>query len=353
MTDATTGEAWIDDLLRPERLQRYLRQALGRDDDLVIEGRALSGSSNVTAFVRFGDERLVVRRPPAGDLLPTAHDMLREVSFLRAFAGSEVPVARVLASCEDADVIGAPFYAMDRVDGIVLQQEEADYLRDPEAMSRLSAALVDVLINIHALPWQGLNLPGRPTGYLQRQVERWTKQLALTPSATRLVGLDEVTSWVQANVPSQGETTVVHGDYGLHNLILDPRAPRIAAVLDWEMATLGDPLADVVWFLQDWGRVRKSGGVGNPANYVTHWPGAWTREQMLQRYADGTGRSLSDEHFYRVFSTWKGIIVTEGLYSAYLEGNAANPTVVRFETEVPSQVEHARSLVHPDWKEET
>jgi aminoglycoside phosphotransferase (APT) family kinase protein len=343
-------ESWIEELLRPQALEAYLRRELGRDDALTVTGRASSGSSNVTAFVRFGDDRLVVRRPPGGDLLPTAHDMLREARFLQAFAGTDVPVARVVATCEDTAVIGVPFYVMEQVDGIVLQQSEAGYLHDPDQLGRLCAAMVDVLASIHAAPWEGRGLPGRPTGYLERQVDRWTKQLSLTSSASRLVGLDEVTAWVHANVPAQAETTIVHGDFGLHNTIIGETEPRVAAVLDWEMATLGDPLADVVWFLQGWGVQRRS-GVGNPANYVTHWPGAWTREQMLERYATATGRSLSNEHFYRVFSTWKGIIVTEGLYAAHLEGHGTNPTNVRFETEVPSQVEVARELIGAEGQE--
>ena len=327
-----------------EPLERFLRQALGGDGPLDIRGRALSGSSNITVFVRWAGEELVLRRPPTGELLPTAHDMMREAAFLEALAGSAVPIPRLRVKCEDATVLGAPFYVMDRVEGIVAQQGEPGRLREPAMLRASCENVVDVLAALHAVDWTGLGLPGRPQGYLVRQVARWSGQLALTESARRLRRLDEVTRWVTAHVPDQRETTIVHGDYGLHNLILDPEAPKVRAILDWEMATLGDPLADLVWFLQGWGVV-KPPGVGNPANYLTTWPGAPTRREMIERYQATTGRSVENELFYRVFSTWKGIIVTEGLYSAYLRGNAANPAVARFEAEVPAQVDQACAML--------
>ncbi|HEY2750234.1 phosphotransferase family protein [Phenylobacterium sp.] len=326
------------------RLEQFLRETLGVDDPLEIEGRALSGSSNITVFIRLGDVALVLRRPPPGELLPTAHDMMREAAFLKALAGTAVPVPQLIAKCEDRSVLGAPFYVMSRVDGIVVQQEPPENLRDPAALEAACGNVVDCLAALHSIEWSGLGLPGRPHGYLERQVARWQAQLALTPSASRLPRLEVVTAWVSAHVPEQRATTIVHGDYGLHNLILDRSEPRVRAVLDWEMATLGDPIADLIWFLQGWG-VATEPGVGNPANYLTTWPGAPSRSAMMDRYQAQTGRAVENELFYRVFSTWKGIIVTEGLYDAFLKGEAANPAVARFETQVPAQVERARALL--------
>jgi len=342
MAEAARAQDWVR-LLAPTRLEAFLREALGRMGSLVIEGRAPSGNSNVTAFIRFGDERLVVRRPPEGELLPTSHDMMREVRFLDAFRDTAVPVATVRARCEDPAVLGAPFYVMERKDGIVLQDGEPDHLRDPEVLGRLCDETIDVLANIHSADWRDRGLPGRPTGYLARQVARWSSQLGLTPSAKRLMGLERLTDWVTAHVPADIETSIVHGDYGFHNLIIGHDTPKVCAVLDWEMATLGDPIADLVWFLQGWGVDRNESG--NPANYVTTWPGARTREQMLERYSARTGRLLKDELFYRLFSFWKGIIVTEGLYSAYLDGRNATPLVVRFETQIPARLKVALALL--------
>ena len=333
-------EDWIR-LIAPERLEPFLKDALGGDGPLVVEGRSLSGNSNITAFIRFGDEQLVVRRPPPGDLLPSAHDMMREVRFLDVMAGTAVPAARVRASCEDPALLGAPFYVMERKHGRVLQDGEPAHLRDPAVLGRLCDEAIDVLAAIHAVEWRGRDLPGRAGGYLARQFKRWSGQQSLTPSAKRLVGLDQVTAWIGDNLPEDGETTIVHGDYGLHNMIVGADTPEVVAVLDWEMATLGDPLADLVWFLQGWG----AADTGNPATYVTAWPGARSRDEMLARYARQTGRSLRNELFYRVFSTWKGIIVTEGLYSDHLGGRPSTPLVARFETQNPARVQVALELI--------
>ena len=234
-------EDWVR-LIAPDRLEAFLQGALGAPGPLVVEGRSLSGNSNITAFIRFGDESLVVRRPPEGELLPTSHDMMREVRFLRFYEDKPVPVARVRAASEDISILGAPFYVMERKDGVVLQDGEPEHLRDPEVLGKLCDAMIDTLAAIHAADWRGAGLPGRAGGYLQRQIARWRGQMALTPSAARLDGLDAVTDWLVARLPEDGETTVVHGDYGLHNMILGADTPEVSAVLDWEMATLGDPI---------------------------------------------------------------------------------------------------------------
>lgn len=331
---------WVR-LIAPERLEPFLQEALGKPGPLIVEGRSESGNSNITAFIRFAGMRLVVRRPPAGELLATAHDMMREVKFLNVFRDTAVPVAKVYAASEDPSILGTPFYVMERKDGIVLQADDPPHLRDPEVLGRLCDNAIDVLAAIHGEPWQDRGLPGRPTGYLERQVARWNAQLAGTPSAERLKGLDELTRWVSANVPPNGETTIVHGDFGLHNMILSATEPKIEAVLDWEMATLGDPIADLVWFLQGWADPAQ----GNPANYVTLWPGARSREEMLRRYGQVTGRSLSNEVFYRLFSAWKGIIVQEGLYSGYLQGRTVTPLVRSFESQIPARLEKTLALL--------
>ena len=330
----------LDDLLQPAELEALLRRTLESDDHLVVEGRALSGSSNVTVFVSFGGRRLVVRRPPPGELLPTSHDMLREHAFLVALQGSAVPVATPVVAVEDPAVIGAPFYVMERVDGFVIQNDIPDELHAPETLRQLCEAAVDTLADLHAIDWRGLDLPGRPDGYLQRQLKRWTTQLSLTPSASRLDGIDRLTQWVQNNVPPDTETTIVHGDFGLHNLLFQldgSGGARVGAVMDWEMATLGDPLADLSWFLGSWGGAG-AGRSGNPANVVTDWPGALTHEEMFARYAERSGRLQAHADFYRAFSAWKGIVILEGLYSAFIDGNAANPSVARFREQVPTQL---------------
>jgi aminoglycoside phosphotransferase (APT) family kinase protein len=325
-------------LVRPETLTKLLQEHFGTNDQVVITGRAQSGSSNVTAFITFGERRLVVRRPPAGDLLPTAHDMAREYKFLAALHGSVVPVARPILYRDDAGLIGAPFYVMERVEGYVLQQMIPDSLHDPENLRRLCVSAITTLAALHDLDRTGLDLPGRPDGYLQRQVARWSSQARLTPTATRLVGLDRLTEWVRSHIPEDVDATIVHGDYGLHNLLFGAGDNTVAAVMDWEMATLGDPLADLTWFLGGW-VASPDGQSGNPANDVVSWPGALSQCEMYGLYTELTARKIANLDFYRAFNSWKGIVILEGLYSTYLNGHAANASVARFADTVPAQLQ--------------
>ncbi len=325
-------------LVRPGPLTELLRRHFGTKDEVVITGRAQSGSSNVTAFIAFGDRQLVVRRPPAGSLLPTAHDVGREYRFIAALHGSAVPVARPILYCDDASIVGSQFYVMERVDGYVLQQRIPDSLRDPKNLTDLCTSAVTTLAVLHDVDWRGLDLPGRPDGYLHRQVARWSSQARLTPTANRLIGLDRLTEWVTSHIPDSLEATIVHGDYGLHNLLFREGDNTVAAVMDWEMATLGDPLADLTWFVGGW-MASPDGESGNPANDVVAWPGALSQAEMYDLYSELTGRQISNLDFYRAFNSWKGIVILEGLYSTYLNGHAANASVARFAHTVPARLE--------------
>jgi aminoglycoside phosphotransferase (APT) family kinase protein len=257
-----------------------------------------------------------------------------------------VPVARTILACEDGSVLGAPFYLAERLRGVVLQDGIPEAFRDPHVVAAVADLAVDTLAAIHGVTWKTLDVPYRPGNYLQRQIRRWTGQLELTPTASRLSGLDRVTRWIIENLPESGGSTIVHGDYGLHNMILQaPPGVRIMAVLDWEMATIGDPLADLAWFLSGWGQSQEDEGVRNPANVIATWPGAPDRFALQRRYEMATGRKIENWNFYEVFTLWKGTIITEGLYSAYVSGTAANQAVVRFETQVPEQVERLLGLI--------
>jgi aminoglycoside phosphotransferase (APT) family kinase protein len=325
-------------LVRPEVLTRLLRENFGTDDDVVITGRAQSGSSNVTAFVSFGSRELVVRRPPAGELLPTAHDMGREYAFISALHGSAVPVAEPVLQCTDPSLIGAPFYVMERVQGYVLHGGAPDDLHEPDNLRHLCVSAITTLSMLHAVDWTDLRLPGRPDGYLARQIKRWSSQLELTATAKRLDGIDRLTAWITSHVPPDVPATIVHGDYGLHNLLFHRDDHTVAAVMDWEMATLGDPMADLSWFLGGW-VAPVDGQFGNPANYIVAWPGALSQDEMYAHYADLTGRDVSNLAFYQAFNAWKGIVILEGLYSTYLNGHAANDSVEAFAEVVPARIE--------------
>jgi aminoglycoside phosphotransferase (APT) family kinase protein len=326
-------------MIDTERLAAYLAIRLGHRPAVTVTGYAASGSSNITAFLEVDGERWVLRRPPAGNLLPTAHDMLREYQFASALQASPVPVPRTLMACADETVLGAPFYLAERLDGAVRQDGIPDGFADPHEVAAISYLAVETLAAIHRVAWEELDLPYKPGNYLQRQLRRWGIQLARTPTAGRLTGLDRVTRWLGAHCPEGGAPTIVHGDFGLHNMILDPPPDtRILGVLDWEMATIGDPLADLAWFLSGWGQADTDGEVRNPANVITRWPGAPTAAELRSRYERVTTRAMENWQFYEVFTQWKGIIIIEGLYSAHVGGTAANPAVQRFETESPRQL---------------
>ena len=328
-------------------LQSFLRESAGVTGRVEVTGRAPGGSSNITLYLDVDGERWVLRRPPAGDLLPTSHDMLREYRFLRAIHGTSVPVPEPIAACADPAVIGAPFYTMRYVDGVLLSGEARNPdLARPDECRAITTELIGVLADLHGLDWAALGLQGKPTGFLSRQVRRWTEQLSLTPTAARLGnGLAEVTAWISAHVPESRRESIVHGDYTPNNILIRrPPGARVAAVLDWEMATIGDPLADLAWLLQGWGAAGSRPGE-NPASWLTALPGSLSPEEAIECYEQKSGAAFEHRTFYRAFSMWKSIAILEGLYSLYVEGRAADPSVARFEQSVPRQLSELVTLL--------
>jgi len=324
----------------------WARAALpGLGDDwvaTVISG----GLSNLTYRVVGADRTVVVRRPPLGKLLPSAHDMGREHRVLSGLQDTAVPVPQVLAFCADPRVLGAPFYAMAEVVGEVL--------REPAQASTLGEAqrdawcdnLVAVLAAIHAvdLDVTGLRDFGRPEGYLDRQVRRWTGQWEA--SRTReLPAMDELVALLDARRPPEGEVTLVHGDYRHDNTIVDLTGddPVVAAVVDWELSTLGDPLADLATWLTYYTGRDDAGtpmivGAGVPA-----LPGFPSAEEIARRYAAATGRDVSDLAYYRAFSDFRLAVIAEGVHARYVAGIASGKGYDRAGASVPLMVDRALS----------
>lgn len=282
--------------------------------------RIPGGNSNITLRVVDADgQRYVLRRPPISEVLSTAHDMSREHRIVTALAGSGVPVPPVLALCEDPEVNGAPFYVMSFVDGQVLSSpEEVEEHLEPAVRQRAADALVDVLADLHALvPAEvGLGELGRTHGYVERQLRRWSRQLEQIESPRR-ARLQQVHDALAAAVPEQRGVSIVHGDYRLGNCLVGDDG-RINAVLDWELCTLGDPLADVGYLLLDWDSADTSHPVtdGSP----TRAAGFPRREHAAERYAARSGRDLGDLGFYVAFSAWRKACIVEGVYSRYVAG---------------------------------
>jgi len=341
-------ETGVETLLDASRLRTYLAAHLSAPSTEAFAVRKhTAGYSNETFFVRWGEREYVLRRPPRGDLLPTSHDVGREYAALRGLWGTAARVPRPVLYCADPDVIGAPFYVMERVPGVVLREAPLPAALDTAAeRRRVGEELVDALVELHSVPWQGTALAqlGRAEGYLARQLRRWQGQIALTLPRTRaLPAFATVGAWLEAHLPSQRETTVVHGDYKLDNVLFAETAPaRLVAILDWEMATLGDPLADVGWLVQAWG---PSGDAAVDARAVTCQAGMLSREELVARYAARSGRTMEGLAYYVVLAVWKLAAICEGLYALYLEGRAANPRASEMEATVPRLLERALRLI--------
>lgn len=275
------------------------------------------GRSNLTYDVTDGTGRWIVRRPPLGHVLATAHDMAREYRVMSALQGSAVPVPRMLALCDDDAVVGAPFYVMERIEGTVYTRAAQLEALGAERTRAISTRVVDTLADLHAIVPDGVGLGdfGRPDGFLARQVARWKKQLDASRSRD-LPDADELHRRLAADVPHEGAVGIVHGDYRLDNVLIDAR-DRPAAVIDWEMATLGDPLTDLALMIV-YGRIAAAAGlVVADANLA---PGFLSEAEVVDRYASRSDRDLSRFGFYLGLASYKAAGILEGIHYRYRHG---------------------------------
>jgi aminoglycoside phosphotransferase (APT) family kinase protein len=306
------------------------------------------GRSNLTYRLDLGPRALVLRRPPLGHVLPTAHDMSREYRVLSALAGTAIPVPVPVAFCADTEITGAPFYLMSYVTGEVLRTREHGAHVPPEQARRLSELVVDTMAAIHAVDIEAVGLAGfgRPEGYMTRQLARWQRQWELSTSR-EVPGYDELVQRLTADLPPSGEGTLVHGDLRLDNMLvtLEPSA-SVAAVVDWEMSTLGDPLADLGLTLMywtdpgedDWLRISEGGS-------VTTMPGFLSRAQAAARYAEVTGRDLSNIGYYTAFGCFKLAVVLEGIHARFLQKKTVGEGFEREGPIVPKLIERAHQML--------
>ena len=301
------------------------------------------GHSNVTYAIRRRGGTWVLRRPPRPPLPPSAHDVLREARLLSAVEAADVRTPRVLATCDDEAVIGAPFYVMELVEGDVLTTELPAALDDEASRARIGAELVDALVEVHAVDWRaaGLEGYGKPTGYLDRQLRRFGG-LWEHNRTRELPVLDRVTAWLAEHKPASPEATIVHGDYRLGNTMFAPGAPaRLNAIFDWELATIGDPLADVGYLVATWAQPGDADDALHGLSAVTRRPGFPTREQLIERYERRSGRSMSDVRWYTTLALWKSAVFLEGSYKRRLAGTTEDAFFDRLKTGVPELAERA------------
>jgi aminoglycoside phosphotransferase (APT) family kinase protein len=333
-------------LVDTDALAAYLSQHLPGDGVRVRRHQA--GHSNETFFVTWGGRELVLRRPPRGAFLPSAHDVAREYRVLSALEQTPVRSPTTVLLCEDEDVIGATFYIMERVHGVVIRNELPDAFTESERGS-IGHELVDALVELHAVDYKSCGLAnfGKPSGYLERQLRRWTGQLELTLPLTRaLPDLERVGEWLRENLPPSPAATIVHGDYKLDNVMFDARAPaRLKAIIDWEMSTIGDPLADLGWMISFW---REAGDTDDDVfaelHSVTTMAGFSSRAELIERYRAKTGRDVSVLDWYQVLAVWKLAILLEGSYARHLSGVTDDPFFAEMEHGVPALARRALEL---------
>jgi aminoglycoside phosphotransferase (APT) family kinase protein len=328
-------------LLVMDPLREFLADtALTAPDDLTATPIG-DGHSNVTFALSTG---VVLRRPPRGPLPPSAHDVLREARLLTALEPAAVRTPRVLAVCDDPGVIGAPFFIMECITGDVITDVLPPQLDSDEQRRRIAEELIDSLVELHGVDWTSLGLEGfgKPTGYLERQLRRFSGLWEL--SRTREVPeMEEVGNWLAANLPPSPPATIVHGDYRLGNTMFAAEAPaRLAAILDWEMATIGDPLADIGYLMIHW--IQPDDRPSRfTLNSVTTQPGFPSRKDLMARYAERSGRSVHALDWYVTLAMWKSAAFMEGNYKRALAGTTDDPWLKSFGTGV---VELAQRALH-------
>ena len=334
MTEPTAYAATLDlhDDVRPgaeldaAALAAYLREHLPEASGEMEIRQFPRGFSNLTYLVRVGDREMVLRRPPFGADVRGGHDMEREHRVLAALHPAWPKAPRPLVYCGDASVIGAPFYLMERVPGVILRDRPPSGVTlDEGAMRGVCLALVDTLAELHGVDWRaaGLEGLGRPEGYVERQVSGWIGrwERAKTDDVPEM---DAAAAWLAAHRPPETEATLIHGDYKYDNLVLDPGdLSRVRAVLDWEMATIGDPLMDLGTTLGYWAEP------GDPPEFkvfgLTHLPGNLDRQGVADRYGAATGRDVSGVLFYFVYGLFKVGVIAQQIYARFKAGKTRDP----------------------------
>jgi aminoglycoside phosphotransferase (APT) family kinase protein len=305
------------------KLNPFLHHEFPSESGPMVVRQYPSGHSNLTYSVRFGSRELVLRRPPFGSKVKTAHDMGREFRVLSKLHAHYPPAPKVLVFCDDESILGAPFYLMEPIHGVILRRDvppEFDF--SPEVARRVSESFIDNFAFLHRLDYSAIGLRdlGKPQGYLKRQVRGWIERYHGSRTHD-LAEVETISKWIQDHMPSSSDATLLHNDYKYDNVVLDPgNLSNIVGVLDWEMCTIGDPLTDLGSALAYWV------DAGDPPEILdTRWgpttyPGSLTRVQLVQRYAHKTDRDVSEMAFYLVFARFKIAVIVQQIYFRYHQG---------------------------------
>lgn len=345
MADAARDREITEQLAPEPRIRAWIGDRLPGSGPFTVT-RVTSGDSNEIFRLERDGGRWLLRRPPRVVNVAGANDMAREFRVASALRGSDVPHAEVIALCDDPEVIGAPFSVMAWVDGVRLYDGLPTGLDDGPARRRIGEELFDALAALHQLDWQtaGLDGLGRPDTFTQRQVGRWMKQYR-SFGVREIPEMDEAAAWLEAHTPTMQRAALIHGDYGLHNVMYAPTAPvRLEAIVDWETATIGDPLIDLGYLLGLWleGPEEAERWFATALPYdATGFP---SRQEMAERYADRTGLDLSAIQWYRAVAQLKVAAMLEGLWARFARGDSDNPGLAKYERIVPNHAAYALAI---------
>jgi aminoglycoside phosphotransferase (APT) family kinase protein len=322
-------------------LTAFLERTVGAHGAVAVE-QFPGGHSNLTYLVHHGDREYVLRRPPFGSKVKSAHDMGREVAVLTKLAPVYDRAPRVIAYCDAVGVLGAPFYLMERRRGVILRQT----LPAGADARRACELLIDALVDLHAVDYQaaGLGDFGKPAGYIERQVKGWTERYAGSQT-DELPAMASVGAWLAAHKPAGSPPALIHNDFKFDNVIFDPGLTKITGVLDWEMATIGDPLMDFGTSLSYWMEPDDAALFQQPLFGVTTKPGMMRRADVAARYFEKSGRRTDQLVFYYVFGLYKTSVVLQQIYYRFVKGLTQDPRFAPLGMIVRGIAEHAQASI--------
>jgi len=283
------------------------------------------GQSNPTFLIAAGKIEYVLRKKPPGKLLPSAHAVDREYRILKALEDTDVPVPRVYLLCEDESIVGTPFYLMEKVEGRIFRHPTAPEITSPEERLAIFESMNETLAKIHQVDWKAVGLSdfGKPGNYMARQISRWTKQYEASKT-DQIESMDNLIQWLSRNVPDEDGTTIVHGDFRLENLIVHPTEPRVAATLDWELSTLGHPLADLAYNCLVYYFPSRGESLSGYSDLDLKALGIPLEKEYIAAYCRQTGREhIRNWEFFVAFGIFRLAAIVQGVYKRGLDGNAS------------------------------
>jgi len=334
--------------LETANLERYLKDVIPGLSGTLEISQFPSGYSNLTYMIKVGENEFVLRRPPFGNKVKSAHDMGREYKVLSRLHEVYPPAPKALAYCEDIDVIGAPFYVMERRRGVILRQSlPKDLTLEPPTLRKLCEAFIDNLVALHQVDYEkaGLGDLGKPAGYVERQISGWHGRYEKAKTHD-FPTMDTTAAWLKANMPAESGGALIHNDYKFDNVVLDPNdITRVIGVLDWEMATIGDPLMDLGTTVAYWIQANDPPALQAFVVGPTRMEGSFSRKEIISRYEEKSGRAVENPLFYFVFGIFKLAVIMQQIYYRYVQGLTKDERFAHFDFVVQMLAEGARDRI--------